>query len=492
MGARLLGGLAVSAIAALLGLLASDPREGAARAGWDSWAGASGAAPRGLVVAEGGGSASAEWARIVALRMVAHAREHLDVDDVRVAILGGTSRAMRRRFEAAGAAAVLELDFARDDDARAALATTHVVWMVGGAQSRYVQAWNDTPVEAHMEELWERGGAIGGSSAGCAVLGRWVYDAREGSLDEREALGDAAHPDLTLRDDFLELVPGVLFDTHFTERGRLARLATMCTHLWNEERALIAIGLDDRTAFAVDGATGRGEVIGEGAATLLLCDERTSLGRPRSGQPPHLIDARCEQLIGGHVFDLGERVVVARPERTRELAADDVRARATVKIDGGLDEFDGDDPASFDLGAIAVVGLDDERALVEGRLATRPGRGLMSGVVVVPRAFCDPKLDEVRVGGAQFALHEHPGLVALLVDRSIRLERRGTTRLRIEGRGEAPHRSLVVLDGRALVATAASTAPAKGDDPDGRTRQSVALEGLRLSLIAPGASLDLR
>ena len=455
-----------------------------------SWAfGASAAddAPQGLVVAEGGGSASADWAREAAERMVAHAREHLEVDAVRVAILGGESRAMRRHFEAAGASAVLELGFAEDDAARDELATTHAVWMVGGDQSRYARLWNDTPVEAHMEALWEDGGAIGGSSAGCAVLGQWVYDAREGSLDEREALGDGAHPDLTLTDAFCELVPGVLFDTHFTERGRLARLATMCTHLWTEDESIVAVGLDDRTAFVVDGATGVGEVIGEGSATVLVFDESTRVERPRRGAAPHLRGARCEVLVAGYAFDLGARAVTARPEH----ATTEFPPPVGVVLDADLDAIDGDDAAAAELGSVTIVGLDDPRALIEGRLAVRPGRGLAAGLVVVPRAFADADLDEVTVGGALFALARGGADQAVLLGPSVRLERRGPTRLSIEGRGARPHRSVVVLDARGRVSTAASTARAKGDGEPDRTRQSVALEGLRLALVPPGATLDL-
>lgn len=446
--------------------------------------------PVGLVVAEGGGSASADWAREAATRMVAHAREHLALEDVRVAILGGESRAMRRHFEAAGASAVLELGFARDDAAREELRSTHVVWMVGGDQSRYVRSWDDTPVEAHMEALWRDGGAIGGSSAGCAVLGEWVYDAREGSLDEREALADGAHPELTLTDTFLELVPGVLFDTHFTERGRLARLATMGAHLWREDASLVAVGLDDRTALVVDAGTGVGEVIGEGSATILYTDESTRFERPRARTAPQVEAVRCEVLTAGYAFDLDERRVVTRP--TAAVLAPDDREPIPVALDADLAGIDGADAGSAALGTVEVLGLDDARALIEGRLDVRAGRDLVRGAVVVPRAFAASDLDEVTVGGALFALAGGAVDRALLLGPSVQLERRGPQRLRVAGQGERPHRSVLVLDATERVSSAASDAPAKGDGEPGRTRQSVALEGLRLWLVRPGETLDLR
>jgi cyanophycinase len=444
--------------------------------------------PRGLVVAEGGGSASAPWAEIATRRMVAHARERLGLDDdapCRVAILGGESRRMREHFEAAGADEVLELGFATTDEERAKLASTHVVWMVGGDQSRYVESWNDTPVEAHMERLWLEGGAIGGSSAGCAVLGRWVYDASVGSLDEQEALANGAHEELTLRDDFLALVPGVLFDTHFTERGRLARLATMFTHLAARDETLLAIGMDDRTALLVDAVNGRAEVIGDGSATVLFADERTRAKKPRDGRPPELSSARCEILLAGHVFDLRERRVVARPEGLRT----EFDVAPAFALERGVESVSGNEVGSAEFGDLVLV-AEDADALIEGRLTTRSGTGRIAGAIVIPRAFSDPGLDEVRVGGGLFALASAPGRLVLWLDDSIALERTGRSRLAVRAAGEEPLRSLMVLDGRAVTAVGFSTAAARNDASGELRRQSVALEGGRLWLVPPGATFS--
>lgn len=70
----------------------------------------------------------------------------------------------------------------------------------------------------------------------------------------------------------LELAPGVLFDMHFTERGRLAQLATMFTHLVAADDTLRAIAMDNRTARLANGRSSRAEVIGDGSATVLFAD----------------------------------------------------------------------------------------------------------------------------------------------------------------------------------------------------------------------------
>ena len=142
-----------------------------------------------------------------------------------------------------------------------AIRAADVVWIRGGNQANYVQWWNDTLTEQAIRDVYDAGGAIGGTSAGCAILGELIYDSIAGSLSPKEALRDAYHPKLTLTDDFLRLGDGLLFDTHFTERGRQARLAVMIARAAADLGVdVLGVGVDDRTAFCVS-PDGTAEVI---------------------------------------------------------------------------------------------------------------------------------------------------------------------------------------------------------------------------------------
>ena len=112
-----------------------------------------------------------------------------------------------------------------------AIAAATIVFIRGGAQERYVNWWKGTKTEQAIHAVFNKGGVIAGTSAGCAILGEVTYDSKNGSLKPTEALEDSCHKNLTLTTDFLGLVPGVLFDTHFTERGRIARLPVMLAHV---------------------------------------------------------------------------------------------------------------------------------------------------------------------------------------------------------------------------------------------------------------------
>jgi len=190
-----------------------------------------------------------------------------------------------------------------------AIAGASIVFIRGGSQSRYVEMWKGTKTEAAIRAVFAKGGVVGGTSAGCAILGEMSYDAIHGSLKPEEIVKDARHPDLTLTRGFLGLVPGVLFDTHFGERARLPRLMVMLAHCREDRRMQpLGIGLDPRTALCVS-PDGIGEVKGEGYATVLNLTGSTSIGL-KSGEPPAITNVSISIVPAGARLDLGKRQIL--------------------------------------------------------------------------------------------------------------------------------------------------------------------------------------
>ena len=64
------------------------------------------------------------------------------------------------------------------------------LFIQGGDQWDYIRLWKDTPVEQAIAQVITRGAPIGGSSAGLAVLGEFVFSARNGTVYSSEALAD--------------------------------------------------------------------------------------------------------------------------------------------------------------------------------------------------------------------------------------------------------------------------------------------------------------
>lgn len=155
---------------------------------------------------------------------------------------------------------------AHDPFVLAAIRRAEALFIAGGDQSRYVRFWKDTPVEDAINDLAARPAPIGGTSAGMAVLGEFVYSAMsDASLTTEVALADPFHEDLTLARDFLE-VPygsGIITDQHLQERDRLGRTVVLLARLMHDGWAEVgrAIAADRETAVHIDPATGRAQVL---------------------------------------------------------------------------------------------------------------------------------------------------------------------------------------------------------------------------------------
>lgn len=135
------------------------------------------------------------------------------------------------------------------------------LFIAGGDQARYVRFWKGTPVVAAIHHVAAKPAPVGGTSAGMAVLGEFVYAALgEASLTPEAALGDPFHPDLTLEHDLLHLplLDNVLTDQHLQERDRMGRTVAMMARLLEDgltEQAR-AIAADRETALHIDPASG--------------------------------------------------------------------------------------------------------------------------------------------------------------------------------------------------------------------------------------------
>src|SRR5271166_862703 len=152
------------------------------------------------------------------------------------------------------------------------------IFIAGGDQSRYVNFWKGTPVQDAINAHVAAGKPIGGTSAGLAVLGQFVYGCLEdkpndADLTSREVLADPYAKRVTLVSDFLK-VPGlenVLTDSHFAKRDRMGRslgfLARIVQDGWSKTPREIAI--DEKSALLV-GPNGRTKVVGSGLGVYFL------------------------------------------------------------------------------------------------------------------------------------------------------------------------------------------------------------------------------
>ncbi len=198
-------------------------------------------------------------------------------------------------------------------DPRAAeiISRAEVIFIAGGDQSRYVNFWKGTPVEASINAHTAAGKPIGGTSAGLAVLGQFAYGCLEDKpkdpdLTSREVLSDPYTKRVTVVRDFLK-VPGlenILTDSHFAKRDRMGRslgfLARIVQDGWSKAPREIAI--DERSALLVE-ADGRAKVVGTGRGVYFLqITDAPQVCQP--GKPLTLRDVAAYHAPAGAAFDV--------------------------------------------------------------------------------------------------------------------------------------------------------------------------------------------
>lgn len=127
------------------------------------------------------------------------------------------------------------------------LKNASAVWITGGNQQRLVDRYSNTSVLGEIRSLLDRGGVVGGTSAGAAIASKVMI---AGGLTEprtQEGWG---------------LLPNLIVDQHFSQRGRFERLRNAI----QENPTQAGLGIDEATAVLI--TAGHMQVMGNGAAYL--------------------------------------------------------------------------------------------------------------------------------------------------------------------------------------------------------------------------------
>ena len=178
---------------------------------------------------------------------------------------------------------------AKDPRLLAVIARADGIFIGGGDQSNYVRAWKGTAINKLIDAHVAAGKPIGGTSAGLAVLGGYVYGCLDSiSMVSKIALADPTAPGVTLVRNFLHLpyLSHVITDTHFAIRGRQGRLIAFVGRLAQEENdAMVAgLGVDQDTAIVVDG-NGVGKFYNRGTGYAWLVRPGIKPASIVAGQP---------------------------------------------------------------------------------------------------------------------------------------------------------------------------------------------------------------
>lgn len=125
------------------------------------------------------------------------------------------------------------------------------VWMLGGFPQNLVRSYLATKTERSIRELLDRGGVVGGESAGAMIQASWIdtTDDEDFTPDTRALIAANGPAGFNL------LTRAAVFP-HFDARGPDAAVRFITDHADH-----VGIGIDDETALVVQGV--RAEVVGD-------------------------------------------------------------------------------------------------------------------------------------------------------------------------------------------------------------------------------------
>ena len=209
-----------------------------------------------------------------------------------------------RKLGAEAERVLLKREQADTEEAARRLDGVTGIWFGGGDQARLTAALLHTRVEAAIRQRYREGAAVGGTSAGAAVMSTPMLTG-----DERRPGGDRPpakdSPDAWMtiaRDNVVTaegfgLLPGAIVDQHFVRRRRNNRLLSLVL----ENPGLVGVGIDESTALEV-GPEGPWRVLG--ASVAVVFDARKARVTPAGAAALGAADVRLHVLPAGATFDL--------------------------------------------------------------------------------------------------------------------------------------------------------------------------------------------
>ena len=182
------------------------------------------------------------------------------------------------------------------------------IFFTGGDQVKITSQLGCSPVCERIQEIYERGGCIAGTSAGASVMSETMMVGGNG--DETHKIGGA----LRLAPG-LGLIRGIIVDQHFAQRGRIGRLLGAVS----QNPRVLGIGIDENTAVIVE-RDKKFTVLGEGGVTILDAGASTysNITDEETDRSLSVFDVKLHLLSQGDVYDCDTRRPSASPAEILE------------------------------------------------------------------------------------------------------------------------------------------------------------------------------
>lgn len=184
-----------------------------------------------------------------------------------------------------------------DQNGFKAVKDADAIFFTGGDQLKITSELGGTIIFDRIQEIYQNGGIIAGTSAGASVMG--------------ETMMTSGASDASFRIGNLRMAPGLgltkcmIIDQHFAERGRIGRLIGAVAH----NPKYLGIGIDEDTGIILEDQVNF-KVVGSGTVYALDAHEASgsNLVEEEENTPLSLFNIKMHLLVDGDEFDLQKRM----------------------------------------------------------------------------------------------------------------------------------------------------------------------------------------
>ncbi|SNY42897.1 cyanophycinase [Arsukibacterium tuosuense] len=192
------------------------------------------------------------------------------------------------------------------------------VWFLGGDQLNITATLApDGQKSVLLEAIWalyQRGGVVGGTSAGAAMMSDVMIAAgdswgalTEGTTESYNGMQDQENGPLMLAQG-LGFFPHAIIDQHFDRKARFGRLIVAAE--LNKATFPMGFGIDENTALVYTAYNNSAQVIGAGAVTAIDVSNARRLDNPHGY---HIENVRVSVMQGGDHYHFDTEQFVANP-----------------------------------------------------------------------------------------------------------------------------------------------------------------------------------
>lgn len=197
---------------------------------------------------------------------------------------------------------------AQDPRVAAIIQRAEALFISGGDQSNYIKYWQGTPVQTELNSLIKKGVPLGGTSAGLAVMGQFIFSAMNDSAFSKETLANPYNERVTIASNFLAVphLEKVITDMHFATRDRQGRLVGFMARVLQDgmSREVRGMGVDEKSALLVE-PDGAARAIGTGKGVYFYHPS----AKPETCRPGKRLTFEAiavEKISTGQSFSLSE------------------------------------------------------------------------------------------------------------------------------------------------------------------------------------------